>query len=419
MPTIDPIFVGDDAFQRLATYCADSFPDSPITLVADTRTFAAAGENVARVLAAAGRALRTVILRGDNLHADEHGIARVLTASPYGEALFVAVGSGTITDITRYVSFRLGMPFVSVPTAASVDGYTSAGAPLVIEGIKRTHYSQPPLAIFADPAVVKRAPAELTAAGVGDMLGKITAAADWRLGALLWGESYDEAIALRSRAAAQTCIDTIDEIAQHSDDGLRRLMEALVESGLCMLDFGESRPASGAEHHISHLWEMGGLQDGGPQPLHGAQVGVATILVARLYARLRELTRADAGRLLETPQAARRAEQTAEIEAGYGSMAPTIVAEHAGFLEMSADREAALRSTLLERWDDVQAILSSVPEAQLIERLLRRVGGPTTTAELGLSEARARSGFLYGHYLRERFTVAKLAHLLGVLSYPL
>ena len=419
MPSIDPVCIGDNAMPALVEFCRRSFRSTPLIVVADSNTHAAAGRTVVLALEEAGFTVAPIILAGDHIHADEISLARVLTRSPAGESLFVAVGSGTVTDITRYVSFRLGVPFVSVPTAASVDGYTSAGAPLVIEGIKRTHYSQPPLAIFADAAVVKRAPAELTAAGVGDMLGKITAAADWQLGALLWGESYDEAIALRSRAAAQTCIDCIDEIAQHSDDGLRRLMEALVESGLCMLDFGESRPASGAEHHISHLWEMGGLQDGGPQPLHGAQVGVATILVARLDARLRELTRVDVKRLLEETPAAGRAEQTAEIEAAYGSMAPTIIADHAGFLEMPADREAALRSTLLERWEDVQTILSSVPEAQLIERLLRCVGGPTTTADLGLSESRARSGFLYGHYLRERFTTAKLAHLLGVLRYPL
>ncbi|TVQ40512.1 MAG: sn-glycerol-1-phosphate dehydrogenase [Spirochaetaceae bacterium] len=418
MTAIEPVYVGPHAIAEAQRFCR-RYADRTMVLVADTNTYAAAGQALNDALQRARLSVHAIILTGDHIHADDTALGRVLAHSPRGDALFIAVGSGTVTDITRYISYRLGMPFVSLPTAASVDGYASPGAPLVIEGIKSTHHSQPPLAIFADIDVIRRAPPRLTAAGVGDMLAKTTSTADWRLGRLLWDEPYDDTIAERSLTAARECIDSVDEIATQSESGLRRLMDALAESGLCMLDFGDSRPASGAEHHISHLWEMFSLRDGGRQPLHGEQVGVATILAARLYARLRELTRVEVERMLTTSRPVGRAEQIAEIEAAYGALAPSIVSNHAAFLEMTNTRYTRLCRAVITQWDHVQALAAGVPAPQQLEQILRRVGGPTTTAQLGFPELQVRAGVVCGHYLRERFTVIKLARLLGLSVYPL
>ena len=101
------------------------------------------------------------------------------------------MGSGTLCDLTRFASHRIGRPFVSLPTAPSVDAYTSMNAPLVIRGLKVTVDAQPPLAVFADLDVLCAAPPAMIAAGVGDVLGKYTALADWRLAALLWDEAID------------------------------------------------------------------------------------------------------------------------------------------------------------------------------------------------------------------------------------
>ena len=199
----------------------------------------------------------------------------------------MAIGSGTITDITRFVSHRTGAAFISMPTAPSVDGFASIGAPLIVDGVKETIICHTPTAIFADVTTLAAAPRGLIAAGFGDMLGKLTSIADWRLGQLLWDEPYDEAIAQRTLTAVQFCIDNVESIGAASPEGVRKLLEALLESGYCMLDFGSSRPASGAEHHYSHYWEMKLLNEGRPAIYHGAKVGVATALVAEQYAQLR------------------------------------------------------------------------------------------------------------------------------------
>lgn len=417
MPAIiDPIVVAPDAHEQLVAYCAARHPNVPLTLVADERTFAAAGERVARLLTAAGRSVYPIVLRGENLHADEVSLARVLTASLTEPTLFVAVGSGTITDITRYISRRLGRPFVAVPTAASVDGYASAGSPLVIEGVKRTHRGQTAEAIFADTRVLAAAPSIMTAAGMGDLLGKISSVADWKLGQLIQDEPFDAAIATRAEAAVQRGLSALELIARRTEAGVAELFNALIETGLCMVDAGDSRPASGAEHHISHVWEMAALRDGAPTALHGIQVGIATVIVAELYATIRGIDAPTAARLLAGRLPLDRAAQEAEIRAAYGEQAQTIIRDHDDYLALGAARQRALADRIIARWSAVQEIAAGVPEPHRIRELLQRAGAPVETTALCLPQQVVTAGIQRAHYLRSRFTVAKLSHLLGILE---
>ena len=130
----------------------------------------------------------------------------------------------------------------------------------------------------------------MIAAGYGDVIGKYTSVADWRLGHLLWGEPYMESAALGTLAAVQLCVDNTEAISRASPEGLRALMQALLATGDNMLDFGGSQPASGAEHHYSHFWEMKLLREGRPALLHGAKVGVAATKVAEIYSAVRAMS---------------------------------------------------------------------------------------------------------------------------------
>ncbi|RPJ01013.1 MAG: iron-containing alcohol dehydrogenase, partial [Chloroflexi bacterium] len=272
MTTISPIYVGNDALANLLRYCAD-LKLTRFTLVSDTNTHRALGAHVTGALRANGYDVTTIVLSGDEVIADERHLMTVLVNAPLEPSTFLAVGSGTLTDITRFISHRMGRSFISLPTAPSVDGFTSIGAPLVLNLVKHTIVSQAPIALFADLTTLREAPQRLSAAGYGDMIGKITSLADWHLGSVVWDEPFDEDIFRRSEAAIERCISQTETIGQRSQEGMRHLIEALICSGLCMLDFGESRPASGAEHHASHYWEMLLLQEGRPAALHGAKVG--------------------------------------------------------------------------------------------------------------------------------------------------
>jgi len=406
--TIDP-----DAVDHLIKFCHTN-QLTQLFLVADRNTYAVLGERVAAALRAQNFDLKEVVFTGAEVVADAHHILRVLVESDRAARTFIAVGSGTITDITRFVSHRSGRSFISLPTAPSVDGFASIGAPLIIDGVKTTVISQAPQAIFADINTLMAAPAAMIAAGFGDMLGKITSIADWRLGQLLWDEPYDETIAQRTLAAAQLCIDHAAAIGAHTPDGIRLLMEALIESGYCMLDFGSSRPASGTEHHYSHVWEMTLLRNGRPAILHGAKVGVATVLVATRYEQIGRLSRPEVADRLESASLPDRTQESAQIRAAYEDLAEQIEREQAPFLNLDADRFDHLKRQILTHWPTIQAIAAQVPPAQTFAALLQQVGGPVTVQGLGLAAADQTFVEQNAHYLRNRFTVRKLARVLGI-----
>lgn len=408
-----PVYVGAEALERLVSFCHERGL-SRLALVADGNTYAALGQRAEAALKAAGLDVHTVIVHGDDIGADAGSVYQVLLSLDKAEHTFVAVGSGTLTDVTRFVSHRSNSDFLSLPTAASVDGYTSIGAPMIIEGAKVTVNCQGPIAVFADLAALCAAPRALTAAGFGDLIAKLTSVSDWELGHVLWDEPFDAEIARRARQAVWNCVNKLDSLAAAECDGVEALFRGLIESGFCMLDFGETRPASGYEHHVSHFWEMKLLAEGRHSIFHGAKVGLGVLASARLYDVVRGLSADDVReRLASHPMPSRAAEEAA-IREGYGDHAQFAIETQEPFLTMTAEQSDALRKRIVDRWGEVLRIAANIPPAAEMAAWLRRVGGATTPEELGLSTEEYQMGLRAGHYYRARFTVKKLTHLLGL-----
>ncbi len=414
MSTHLPVYVGSDALNELVAYC-QAQGLTHFALIADTNTYRVLGARAEAALRDQGWDVLTVLLTGDDVIADARYTMRTLLALDHTRRTFVSVGSGTITDITRFVSHRSAAEFISLPTAASVDGYTSVGAALAVEGEKLTVVCHGPIAVFADLPTLAEAPQPMIAAGLGDMLAKLTSIADWELGSVLWDEPYDAAIAARSRKAATDCADQVDAIAAHVPEGIRTLFMGLIESGFCMLDFGETRPASGYEHHMSHFWEMKLLREGRHSILHGAKVGLGVLVSAARYAAVRAMSRAEAEKRLAAAQLPDRAAVAEMLRAGYGpAIAEGLLVTQAPFLAMTEEAFAALKARVLANWDRIQAIAATVPPAIEIAGWLRQAGGPTTPAELGFSPEEYAEGIACAPFFRERFTIAKLSQLLGI-----
>ncbi len=413
MTQIDPIYVGNAAVHQLIRYC-DEHQLNRFTLVADTHTYQALGQQVEQALKARNSDVLSVVLSGAEVIADEQYIVQALLKAQLGPTTFISIGSGTLTDITRFVSHRTGRAFIAMPTAPSVDGFTSIGAPIVLSGVKTTINSQAPIALFADLDTLVNAPHRLIAAGFGDMIGKITSLADWRLGSLLWEEPFDQAIFNRSKKAIETCIQDASAIGQDTPEGIHHLMDMLIESGLCMLDFGSSRPASGAEHHASHYWEMKLLREHRPAALHGAKVGFALILIARQYAKIRALSAQEMMSRLEGAALPTRESEIEAIRNGYGDLADDVIREHAPFLNMTPEQFEAVKRRIAEQWDAIQQAAATVPPPEQITQYLRQAGAVTDGKALGFSDEEVSLGLKYGHYLRNRFTVMKLSRVLDL-----
>ncbi len=404
-------YVGDEAVSYLVQYCRTNRLDS-FLLVADQNTYPVLGHAVEKAIQAFGGDIKSVVLNAPEVVPDEEFIVQVLMAADPVARTYLAVGSGTITDITRFASHRSRCPFISLPTAPSVDGFTSPSASLVIGRIKQTVMAQPPLAVIANLPTLAEAPQKMIAAGFGDILGKAIALADWKISHLVFDGSFSTEIAARVRNTLDACISAVAEIGCASSEGVRKLMDSLYDSGMCMLDFGNSRPAAGAEHYMSHFMEMKLVREGRPAVLHGAKVGLFSIYAAEIYARLRALDReAAAARMAATPQPDRQAD-IQRIHAVYGPIADKLVVEQAPYLDMTLNAYTRLQQHILERWDEIQAVAAEVPSPQELTALLRQAGGATTPAELGLGDEEVEQAVLNSHLFRNRFTICKLGRML-------
>ncbi|MDD2213947.1 MAG: iron-containing alcohol dehydrogenase, partial [Oscillospiraceae bacterium] len=240
-----------------------------ILLVADRHTYAAQGQSVAAVLKSACPEilLEQFIFPDPELVPDERALSRL---QDWRRALpaqagdyWLAVGSGTLNDLTRYVSSQEQRPYLVVGTSPSMDGYASGVSPLIIRRMKQTFPGQSPLAVLADPKVLAQAPRDLILAGIGDVLGKYNSLLDWQLSVLV-NDEYDCPF-IRSLVE-----ESRDEVARQApaiirgdETAVTSLMTALTEVGVAMDYSGSSRPASGAEHHLAHFWEMRELLAGG------------------------------------------------------------------------------------------------------------------------------------------------------------
>ena len=365
-------------------------------------------------LTSQGWKVNNIVLEGDEIVADEKFLQRVLDRSEGHQGVFIAVGSGTITDISRYCSHFRHVPFLALPTAPSVDGFASIGAPIVIKGFKKTVITHPPAAIFADLPTLCAAPPQMIASGFADMLGKYTALADWQLDHLLWDQPFNAEVARRMHQALQICVDRVDEIRRCSPEGISSLMDGLVESGICMVLNGNSRPAAGAEHHLSHYWEMMLLQQGRPAILHGVKVGVGTVLTSQRWERIARLNQEQVEQCLSSTKQPEVENEIKDVQFAFGAIAEHVVTEQQHFFGLSQGGYQRLQEQIVANWDKVLHIAQQVPPTTEIVALLKQVHAPSTVEEIGLSQQEQVDALRYAPYLRDMFTVSKLGKMLGL-----
>lgn len=410
-----PVVIAPDALPALIEFL-HSRQLTALNLVADANTWRALGQRASQALAAAGIDARPLLLAGDEVTPDEQTIVELLLAAGREQRPYLAAGSGVITDLTRFASYCTGNDFICLPTAPSVDAYTSTGSSLILRGLKQSIYSQAPMAVFADLDTLCAAPRPMIAAGFGDVVAKYTAVADWKLATLLWDGPYDDAVARRMEAARDRCMTQVDLVGAAQPQGIHSLIDALIEAGLCMLAFGGSQPAGQSEHYISHYLEMKLVREGRKPVLHGAKTGMATVIVARYYQQMREMSHAEAAQRLAASTRPDRAQEIQRIRLAYGDLTDSVVAEQAPFLNWSEGEYDRLKARILDRWAEVQAVAAQVPAPAVLADLLQRAGGTADPAALGLGAEEMALAEEYGHYVRNRFTAMKLSRVLGLLA---
>jgi glycerol-1-phosphate dehydrogenase [NAD(P)+] len=284
---IRKISIGNNQAAEVARLASEYGKD--VFLVADSNTYGIYGKKVENELKRAGFNLSAYIFQTDKrVVPDEKAIGRLLVEISPATQLIIAVGSGTINDLSRMLSYKTKIPYFIVGTAPSMDGYASTVSPLIIDNFKITYEANYPDAIFADTEIMKAAPMEMIHAGFGDIIGKYNALTDWVLSREMNGEYYCETCVKLVRSALQKCTDNIDGIVRHDEQAVKCIIDALILSGVAIGLAGNSRPASGAEHHMAHYWEIDALRNKREYPLHGNSVGVSTVVLASIYKLMKD-----------------------------------------------------------------------------------------------------------------------------------
>ena len=250
---IDTILIEPDALRKLPELLAEE-DYKHICILEDENTKRVVGEQVEALVTQNHYKVSTIELSGTHLLPDEAGIGSVVTELPVDCDLILAVGGGTINDLGKFVSYKTGIPYMIIASAPSMDGFASNVAAMVTKKAKETYPAQMPKAIIADTKLMLDCPLELIAAGVGDVLGKFVCLTDWKLSNILTGEYYCEYVAGIVKESVEKVVHAAQVLAERRDlQCIGELTEGLVLSGIAMSYIGNSRPASGSEHHLGHF----------------------------------------------------------------------------------------------------------------------------------------------------------------------
>lgn len=415
------VVMGVGVLDRTGATFGEYLPGRRAVVIADENTWRAAGPGVQDSLRAAGVDLDDpVVFPGAPvLFADDAMVLRLRDILARTDAAAVSVGSGSINDVVKNASDMLARPYLSVCTAASVDGYTAEGAAITVKGVKSTVDCRAPIAVVAPIDVMAAAPSRLTATGLGDLFEKVPAGADWLVSDALGVEAVDWAVWDLVQGPLQDAIADPDGLRRGDLEAVAALSEGLQMSGLAIQVYGTSRPASGAGHYFSHQWEMEGYGRDWPIPLsHGFKVGLGTLSMCALYEIVLGLDLASVdveARLATWPTSD---EDRARVEAlqPVPIIRESAIRESAGkYLAPEAARQRL--ETIRRVWPELRHRLAQqlMPAAE-VEDILRRVGAIHHPSQIGISLERLRTTYLQAQTIRTRYTVLDTLQEVGVLS---
>ena len=389
-------------------------------VVADANTMDAAGRQVLAVLQSAGIGTEAAILLRElprqkpRVDTARDVAARLETT----RALPIAVGAGVISDVTKYAAALAGLPYVSVATAAAMDGYAASGAAMLDGGFKRTLVCAPPIAIVADLDVIAKAPARMAAWGYGDLAGKLIAGADWILADAAGEDPLDRESFALVQDNVKDWLSGFAGIAAHDTGALRGLVNGLLISGFAMQAHGGSRPASGSEHQISHVWEMERLTVNEEPAAHGACVGVGTVAMLAMYEWFlaQDVSAAVVARNAGAEVDRRRID--AELEASFTE--PFVVDSARAEMDVKlarAGRRALRLHALATDWPALRERIAAtlVPPATM-EQWLAACGAASHPADLAVPIAKLARDYRRARLIRRRYTILDCLEDLGWLD---
>lgn len=387
---IDFVEIGNGAVNSITEICKDF---KNIILISDKNTYEVCGKEAEALLRE--KVYKNLVLESKSkvVIPDEEKIEEIEREIDNECDLIVGVGSGVINDLCKYTSFKNDLPYCIIATAPSMDGYASVGAALILEGMKVTLNARPPMAIIADTKVLKNAPFDMIQAGYGDIIGKFSCLNDWKLSVLINGEYFCQKVYDLTENCTKKVAGLYEGIASRDEEIIGALMEALVTVGVAMSYVGNSRPASGSEHHLSHFFEITGIIENKDYFAHGIDVAFSAVETAKIRERI----------LKSTPKKKEflRDVWEADIRKIYSGVADGVIA-----LQDKLGWYLKDDSTVVyEKWDEIKEILKEAPTADEFIKMLSAVGLDFDEFKALYGDKKIKNAVRYAKDLKDRYTV--------------
>ncbi len=402
----EAVIIKEGAVDYISSLCGQYGAWSVIT-VFDSNTFGVCGRRVNAQLENAGINHRCLVYEGEGLLVPDEAAVRQLEEKLLPETeLIIGVGSGVINDICKYTAGTHNIPYIIVATAPSMDGYASTGAAMIFDGRKVTVNVTAPKAILGDTNILASAPIDMIRAGLGDMIGKLSALNDWRLSSLITGEHFCTFTHDLVLEAAENAIAGTESIINRDKNSINKLMEGLVAVGIAMSYMGNSRPASGSEHHLSHFYEVVSLIRGREYLLHGIDVAFSTAVTCFLRHKLKEC---------DVNDLCYRYDKTAwekNIRHIYGGTAQGIISMQ----ERSGLYNNHNLNIIKRNWESVKELLGETPGFNEVTDILSGAGLDIRAFFDLYGSKTIRDSIVYAKDLKERYSVLWLLADTGLLE---
>ena len=414
------LVIGNNTLPQVADMFKQLFPGRRAVVVADRNTWRVAGNDVHRILAQAGvEQDEPHIFTDPKLYAEWTFVEELDACFAETDAIPVAVGSGVINDLTKLCSHHNGRRYMVVGTAASMDGYTAYGASITKDGNKQTFNCPAPLGMVLDPAISAAAPAKMSASGYADLIAKIPAAADWMLADTVGSEAIDEFAFSTVQDGLRDALSDPKGVREGNVAKVEQLAEGLLLSGFAMQAIQSSRPASGAEHQFSHLWDMEHLKFNGESVSHGFKVGIGTLASSAFLEMLLEedIEGLDVDACVTAWKSWEETER--DIRAIFDNDPEFVSRGLAETKNKYVNKEGLRRQLELLKaaWPELrERIRHQIIPFGEVRRRLEQVGAPYEPEHIGVSRAKFRASFEKIPYMRSRYSVVDVAFRCGYME---
>lgn len=415
-PDLD-VYIGSGIINQAADYLQARNLGKNLVLVTDNVVYDIVGQKVMDFLQQAGYVVELCLLeRKGELIPDETALGEIILTLNNKTDFLLSVGSGSITDLTRYAAHVSGKPFAVVGTAPSMDGYTSVVAPLTFGKLKLSKPASYPKVLICDLDIFQGAPHKMLMAGFGDVIGKYIAKADWMLGSIVNQELICPICLDLVTQAIEKCTDNIVGIKNHTIAGVRGLIEGLVLAGVTILIIGHTRPVASNEHGMAHYWEMMKLLAGEEPASHGLSVGVATIYALKFYEiffeeDLSQLTLEQAQR-----SSLSKAQREQLILEKYGAKIGKAIMKGNPDDFISLEEQKRRFYEIVDNQKLIKEKLSFLPSSKQMIQIFQELGAPWRVEELNINQELLYDSLVYAKDYRSRYTVFKSAEELGILE---